>query len=372
MAIALTLVLAQAATLLASGRSGTPAAPNDAVSYAGLGGSFSQAPPGVYDLLQAAGVRYVRIRIPWHRIEANPPTNLPPPQATVPCWNLAADGSGRDWTVIDDNICQAHNRGFSILANIHGTPNWASGSQNETAPPTAANALVFRDFVRALAERHGDKIAAFALWNEPNLPDFWTGTAKEFRDRILIPGYEGLQIAKATLGIFPAWAVAPNTYPVDGVVSIDPWLMENGMVVVDIDVLGVHSYGSRGTQKGVIDQANQWCNGHAVCDRFWVTEGGFTTASGPNTQNSTDANPGAALNEVIAHCQNRAWCAKFFIHHMTDLDTQGQCGGTLDFGLFKCDGRAKNRFCAVEAVHWPPQSSPCPCSPGKPGCTGNP
>jgi hypothetical protein len=346
-------------------------APNDS-GFVGVLGDHDDVPGG-YDRLQSAGFKYVRFRVPWSQIEPNQPIVIPPRTATQGCDAAsigAPDGSGRNWAFIDDDICDAYLRGFSILANITSVPNWASGSTSEAHPPDSAHATVFRDFVRALAERHGDKIAAYAMWNEPDLDRFWTGNADAYKDKILTPGYQGLQDAKASLGISPAWLVAPNTYSDNssGAVNIGGWIKRNGSYVVPVDVVGIHTYGPRSTQKAAMNNADNWVNNNPLpggsYPRYWVTEGGFTTGSG---QNSHDDAPGAALVEVTNHCLlNTDYCFKYMIFHLTDVDNQGP------FGLLAPSGLTRNRFCTVENEWYPPYADPCPCSDGKAGCTGNP
>jgi hypothetical protein len=79
-----------------------------------------------------------------------------------------------DWALADSVVKRASNRELKLLARIDRQPFWAQppGAEPlENAPP--ANLQDFADFCYALADRYTGRIAAYQVWNEPNLSREW-------------------------------------------------------------------------------------------------------------------------------------------------------------------------------------------------------
>jgi GH35 family endo-1,4-beta-xylanase len=72
-----------------------------------------------------------------------------------------------------DNIVNAmEGQQVKILMRVHGTPAWARPEQSSyTQPPDDMSK--FADFMTALATRYKGKVAAYEIWNEPNLYYEW-------------------------------------------------------------------------------------------------------------------------------------------------------------------------------------------------------
>ena len=86
-----------------------------------------------------------------------------------------------DWTNLDKDVAQAQAHHTQFLLTLGGTPRWAT-----SAPETARSYVGFtvvpdniqdwKDFLKAVATRYKDRIGAYEVWNEPDLPIFYTGT----------------------------------------------------------------------------------------------------------------------------------------------------------------------------------------------------
>ena len=61
-----------------------------------------------------------------------------------------------------------------ILLTITAAPDWARSIQEESGPPD--NFEDFAAFVGTLAERYQGRVAAYQIWNEPNLRSRWKST----------------------------------------------------------------------------------------------------------------------------------------------------------------------------------------------------
>jgi Tol biopolymer transport system component len=72
-----------------------------------------------------------------------------------------------------DNVVKAFDdQQLSILMRIHGTPAWARPSESPLSYPPP-NLEEFEVFVTELANRYKGKVAAYEIWNEPNLNYEW-------------------------------------------------------------------------------------------------------------------------------------------------------------------------------------------------------
>lgn len=80
------------------------------------------------------------------------------------------EGAGKgvfDWSRPDRIVEQVHQYGLKLLVRVDSQPQWAGGKYPENGPPD--NLQDFADFLFALASRYKGRIAAYQVWNEPNL-----------------------------------------------------------------------------------------------------------------------------------------------------------------------------------------------------------
>ncbi len=107
-------------------------------------------------LIKEAGFQWVKQDFAWREIEG------------------AAKGAF-DWSRADTVVQLAYDKyGLKILARVDRQPAWANPNcvgPGEMGPPL--NFQDYADFLRALASRYRGKIAAYAIWNEPNLAREW-------------------------------------------------------------------------------------------------------------------------------------------------------------------------------------------------------
>ncbi len=114
-------------------------------------------------LLTQAGFTWVKQDFPWREIEGG--------------------GKGAfDWSRTDTIVQMANEEfGVKILARVDRQPAWATGGRCgvgiEMGPPD--NLQDYADFLTALATRYQGRIAAYAIWNEPNLAREWCGEAPD-------------------------------------------------------------------------------------------------------------------------------------------------------------------------------------------------
>ena len=128
------------------------------VQFHGTWSNYSAADRAtILDKLVAAGAEWVRIDIGWASYEYTGP-------GQIYAWyaNLA-----------DAAVNEANARGLKVLAVLWGSPTWANGNQDPRFPP--ADPQAYASFARWAAEHYRGRVAAWEVWNEPNLDEFWAG-----------------------------------------------------------------------------------------------------------------------------------------------------------------------------------------------------
>jgi polysaccharide biosynthesis protein PslG len=114
------------------------------------------------DLLRAAGVSWIRQELPWEQIEP-----LAKGQTSDPTFG------GSTWSKFDDIVDRVSASGMRLMLRLDTSPRWAlpPGAIDGMSPPN--NTADYFDFVSEVAERYRGKVAAYQIWNEPNLESEW-------------------------------------------------------------------------------------------------------------------------------------------------------------------------------------------------------
>ncbi len=116
-----------------------------------------------YAVLDKLGVRIMRVDYHWKSIQPGPDT-----------W---------DFDHFDRYTASANKHKVNVLALLvfdnKAVERSPSGSKRDKyiAPEDIP---LFLEYVRRTVGRYKDKVYAWEIWNEPDMPRFWTGTAEEF------------------------------------------------------------------------------------------------------------------------------------------------------------------------------------------------
>ena len=100
----------------------------------------------VATLSRGAGFGWLRQQIHWRDIEIAP-------------------GAYR-WNALDVAVAQARGAGLRLLLSIVRAPSWATANGGDGLPTRPE---LFAGFTHALAARYRGQVAAYEIWNEPNL-----------------------------------------------------------------------------------------------------------------------------------------------------------------------------------------------------------
>lgn len=224
---------------------------------------------------------------------------------TVRVWDAGPnrDGSGRgaqwaevnpapgiyDWSGVDARVAAAEARGAAVIYTLGGrTPRWASARPDETdgspgggspyGPGQAAEPrsdALWRSWVRTVATRYRGRIKFWEIWNEPDLPLFYTGNP----DRLV----ELARSARAVLKqVDPGNQVlTPGFSNVGGPGLLDYFLAAGGGATADI--VASHFYVDRPEDNGGWRMANLQgvlARYGAAAKPLWNTEQGWIDLDG--------------------------------------------------------------------------------------------
>ncbi len=179
-----------------------------------------------YDRVRAAQLGWVRLTIRWAAV--NPAPGV---------WQLAE---------LDRDVAAARAHGVELLALLSTTPEWAGGGAHGTVPP--ADLELWRDFVRRIAHRYRGHIAAYEIWNEPDVSDLGYGIGWR-RDLDEEPRYVDLLHAAAAvirdeapgaLIVAPALSSGATGRTAELLRQIESTVYADGAAADDVDVVSVH------------------------------------------------------------------------------------------------------------------------------------
>lgn len=113
-----------------------------------------------FAVIRDAGAKVFRVGISWQDTEEQP---------------------GRyDWSFWDKLVDAAQTNHVELIPYVCYTPWWAASSRDHfwTQPPSDDS--LFADFMRTIAARYRNRVHSWELWNEPDNPDFWQGSAEQY------------------------------------------------------------------------------------------------------------------------------------------------------------------------------------------------
>ena len=283
----------------------------------------------VLDRVVEAGIEWVRIDFLWSKVEI--------------------ERDVYDWHVYDALVERLETRGLRAYATFQGTPVWAtSGSEFSGVPDEIAQ---WQEFVYLAAKRYRGRIAAWGIWNEPNLKHFWEGSRADYIYGLLIPASKAIRTADPD-----ALVCGPDLAHLSSG-SWDTWLRDVIFAAGDhLDVVTHHYYPSHGKAWELVydfdEKPNLRWGSPAVRDLlidtgwwgrpFWLTETGVQSGvEGPGDQ--ADYYDGV-MDDWFGPRPEGRWIDRVFFYQMHD----GRDPAPTTFGILhgKPDLDAKPAFFA--------------------------
>jgi Glycosyl hydrolase family 10 len=186
-----------------------------------------------------------------------------------------------NWQALDKDVALAERHNVEILLTLGRSPQWASARPQEHGriadiPPGGIaeprNLEDWRDYIRTVATRYKGRIHEYEVWNEPNLPNFFSGTPEAMRD-LAREAYTTLkQVDPENIVVSPS-AVGPP-----GLTWMQEYLQLGGGKYAD--VIGWHFYLGKRPPEAIIEfmpHLRSVLEAGGVGDKpLWNTEAGWT------------------------------------------------------------------------------------------------
>jgi hypothetical protein len=280
----------------------------------------------IFDKVRESGVRWARIDVSWDEIESD---------------------KGRfEWSKSDDPIRAASERGLNVYANIHNTPNWASGREKHNVP--ASSTSEWSRFCRQVAERydgsHGQpKVTVFGIWNEPDGMGLDGGSRNErletYANKILKPCYSAIKSVRKDSRVAAPDLASETEFLSD--------LLATAMN--SIDIVSVHKYSNN--PDGVVAatrKIRQIMKSRRLDDSkpLWLTETGWSTKGKSKCWFDTvsDSEQAERIPRLFEQLKAAGTVEKVFIYELKDDDNSGAC----QWGLVESNLRDKPAFAEVK------------------------
>jgi polysaccharide biosynthesis protein PslG len=211
---------------------------------------------GDMELLKRSGIKLLRISFGWDGIETS---------------------KGKyNWLFWDEYVRTAVDEyGITLIPYICYTPLWNStGDTSNCWNHTPVDYQAFGDFVTALVTRYKDRIKTWELWNEPDIKEYWSGTAEDLA-RLTKIGAQAVRAADPTAKVVLA-GLAHR-------VEFTKALFRDYGISPYVDIVNCHSYFE--TWSGdPLEQVTDYVNAIAdVIARYgdgqsmWMAEVGYST-----------------------------------------------------------------------------------------------
>lgn len=196
--------------------------------------------------LAASGLRWVRLGdFSWARCEAQPGV--------------------RDYTVAETSLAAAEREGLAVIGEMSGNPGWATTNGSRLAPPK--DWAAWERHLEQVVAHFRDRVKVWEIWNEPDIPSFWTGSAEEYVE-LLKHAYAGAKRADPNCLVMSAG--------LDG--SGETFLAR----ILDLgageycDIVGAHPYaGSAAVADFRLRTMRRTLAFHHLDKPLWVTEVGW-------------------------------------------------------------------------------------------------
>jgi hypothetical protein len=320
--------------------------------------------------LQALNVGWVKVQVSWKLHQPEP--------------NRYDDFLFNE---LDRLVDGANGNNIKVLLSVSKAPGWSRPTTEMDGPP--GDYALFEQFKSTLAQRYQGRVAAYELWNEPNLQREWNGTPLNAADlvELIRRGAAGVLAADPNALVISA---APATTGInDGITAIDDRVYVRQMLAAGVaslvDGIGVHPYGWANSPDSSVNNPGPAPshNNHpsfffsdtlndyrallveygAADKSLWVTEFGWGSFEGFFNDQGTPAAPpaGAEFMANVSEWQQalyimRAyelahgwdWVGPLFLWNLNFGETLGSDYAESGYSLLRADGSRRPAYRALE------------------------
>ncbi|MEZ4517146.1 MAG: cellulase family glycosylhydrolase [Chloroflexota bacterium] len=320
---------------------------------------------------QALDVGWVKVQVSWKLYEPRP-----------------GEYSEERFAELDRLVDATDNNDIKLLLNVSKAPEWSRSTTEEDGPPSDFGQ--FESFMTYLATRYQGRVAAYELWNEPNLRREWNGSPLD--PALLVDltrqGADGIHAADPGALIISA---APATTGInDGVSAVDDRVYLRGMLAAGIagvvDGIGVHPYGWANPPEASAADTVQKAPSHnnhpsfffsdtmqdyrallveyGAADRsLWATEFGWGTFEHMTDDQGNPASPPAGaefmnnvsewdqalyIMDAFALAHNWEWAGPMFLWNLNFAPGIGSAFSESGYSILRSDAARRPAYLSLE------------------------
>jgi hypothetical protein len=289
--------------------------------------------PDVANIRDMGGT-WVRIDIDWESVEASPGV-----------WDFSSP---------DTSVHDARSQGLKIYATLAYAPAWARKSLSNTGVP---DPQAWMNFVRQVARHYCGQIEVYGIWNEPNLEDFWEGSAEDYVEVLLKPAYGIIQ--QESPGARVAGPELAHLYSAR--LGVQEFFDTVKRLHGDdyFDILSHHIYGGEEFAQrisGYTFAGFTYRPGLAQMLRRAGLEGKevWITETGADVKGSDETAQAQLITRQLTLLKAQPWIKKAFIYQLGD-----DAGEGLKWGLMRPDRSLKPAYFSVQnLIHYENQENP--------------
>jgi hypothetical protein len=259
-------------------------------------------------------------------------------------WHLIEPSQGRlQWSRYDAITQVAKANGITLLGILDYTAPWATrnpAARDDKQPPRDPTSFV--RYAAQTVERYRDSVAAWQVWNEPDHPSFWKGSAEEYA-RLLALVYPAIKAAS------PAAQVVVGGLAEGG--AADPRFLESVLKVCrDIgqpcfDVFAFHTnFRSPADVRRQFATNRQRLGAFGLTPPIWITEASYTSDARQQTlpgYQDGEAAQARYLTDTIPLSLELGAARVFWA---TLYDYRAEHGRYTASGLLSVEGRSKPAY----------------------------
>jgi hypothetical protein len=297
------------------------------------------------DLAAGAGVNAVRVDVLWGEIE-----KLAPGQRSGPYTDK-----------LDRFVAGARTRGIKVLANLWGTPCWASTAPRDFTDNCADQGKYwyycgecwapvdvgdYASIIRWLTARYGTDLAGVEVWNEPNWVSWHADDPAGAYARMLKAAYPAAKAGNASVPVV-AGALSGSDIPF-------LQSLYAGGIKGFYDAFSIHPYADGNWAQLSAFRAAQLAAGDHT--PLWITEFGEPTGSDP-AWHVTEAAQADFVRGAFQAFDAMDFVAGAFVYALRDQADDPSYQG-YNFGIVKRDFTPKLAYAALKEALAGPSGPP--------------
>jgi hypothetical protein len=183
---------------------------------------------GMMGQLRELGMGWVKVQVSWKLYESEP-------------GQYTADRFGELDRLVDAAVANE----IKVLLNVSKAPEWSRPTTELDGPPIDYGR--YTEFMAFLAGRYEGRVAAYELWNEPNLQREWNGSPLSAADLVHLIGAGAAGVREVDPAALLISGAPATTGVNDGITAVDDRIFIRRMLEAGIgdhvDAVGVHPYG---------------------------------------------------------------------------------------------------------------------------------